>query len=44
MRLDRANDLLERGYLPLEAVFERLDDGQLYLDQHHDRLAALGGY
>jgi hypothetical protein len=31
MRLDEADQLLEPGYLPLEAGFVRLDDGQLHV-------------
>jgi len=31
MRLDEANQLLEPGYLPAEAGFTRLDDGQLHV-------------
>ena len=31
MRLDEANQLLEPGYLPFEAGFVRLDDGQLHV-------------
>ncbi len=31
MRLDQANELLHPGYLPFEAGFIRLDDGQLHV-------------
>lgn len=31
MRLDEADQLLEPGYLPFEAGFRRLDDGQLHV-------------
>jgi len=31
VRLDQANQLLEPGYLPFEAGFVRLDDGQLHV-------------